>query len=231
MVGPLALGQFVDTHNGAVSAVATIVIAVFTVVLAWRTGGLFKETAGLREAAEKQREDMLASIAEAARAATATEGVATHMEASAKATNAAVKAAEDAAQAARDQVTIARNSTAITGRAYVFVSELRLFGSLSTVLRKLSNGTFTPIWRNSSKTPTQYGTTNVNKLHVDAGGLPFDFIYPDYGPRSRISIAPNAIVQALPFEFTSEELHFIREKKGEGVRMGMGRIRWHILRY
>jgi hypothetical protein len=65
MAPALALGQIVDTHNGAVSAIATIVIAAFTVVLAWRTGGLFKETAGLREAADKQRADTLELVAAA----------------------------------------------------------------------------------------------------------------------------------------------------------------------
>jgi hypothetical protein len=62
VTGTLALGQFVDTHNGAVSAIATIMIAAFTVVLAIRTGGLFKETAALRAIAEQQQADLLRSI-------------------------------------------------------------------------------------------------------------------------------------------------------------------------
>jgi hypothetical protein len=63
MATALAVGEFLDSHNGAVGAVATIVIAAFTVLLAVRTGSLFKETAGLREAADSQRDDTLQLIA------------------------------------------------------------------------------------------------------------------------------------------------------------------------
>jgi hypothetical protein len=62
MAGPLALGQFAETNDGAITAVATILIAAFTIVLAIRTGGLFKETAGLRAIATEQRAYMLRSI-------------------------------------------------------------------------------------------------------------------------------------------------------------------------
>jgi hypothetical protein len=76
MAPALALGQFVDAHNGAVNALAAIVIAAFTIVLAVRTGGLFKETAALRAIASQQQTDMLRSV-------TATEKLATTGEKSA----------------------------------------------------------------------------------------------------------------------------------------------------
>jgi Na+/proline symporter len=63
MAPALAIGQFVDAHNGAVNAIAAIVIATFTIVLAVRTGSLFKATAGLESAAPKQSADMAESFA------------------------------------------------------------------------------------------------------------------------------------------------------------------------
>jgi hypothetical protein len=62
VAGALALGQFAETHDGAITAVATIFIAAFTIVLAVRTGGLFKETARLRAIANVQQTDFLRSI-------------------------------------------------------------------------------------------------------------------------------------------------------------------------
>jgi hypothetical protein len=176
MVPAFVLGKFLEEHNGAVSAVATGFIAVFTIVLAWRTGGLFKETAGLRDAANKQREDTLRSIAEASRAATAMEDVATHMEATARATMDSVRAAEEATRAAQDQVAIIRTSTVTTERAYVFCERIEAIWSAKHGTENVIKWTFTCVWRNSGKTPTQYGVANVNKWHaINAGDLPLDF--------------------------------------------------------
>jgi hypothetical protein len=47
------------------------IIAIFTIVLAVKTSGLFTETAGLRSAADRQAQDMKASIAVADKAANA----------------------------------------------------------------------------------------------------------------------------------------------------------------
>jgi hypothetical protein len=73
MAPSLAVGHFLDDHNGAVNALAAIVIAFFTVVLALRTGGLFKETAALRAVADQQAINMKESIAVANRSALAAE--------------------------------------------------------------------------------------------------------------------------------------------------------------
>ena len=48
MAPALAVGQFLDDHAGAVSALTSVVIAAFTVVLALTTRGLSKATRGLR---------------------------------------------------------------------------------------------------------------------------------------------------------------------------------------
>jgi hypothetical protein len=64
-------GAFIEAHNGAISALASIVIALFTVTL-WRaTQGMLDATSGQSVAMEK-------SIAESARAANAMEQVAVH---------------------------------------------------------------------------------------------------------------------------------------------------------
>ncbi len=190
-----------------VNVVSTAVIAAFTIVLALRTGGLFKETAGLRDTANKQREDMIRSIAEATRAATAMEDVATHMEETARATR-------EAARAAQDQVAIIRTSTVTTERAYVFCERIEAIWTVKYGTEEVTKWAFTPIWRNSGKTPTQYGVSCVNKWHaVNAGDLPIDFTYPNYGPKQRISIGPNAITHASPFELAPEDLQLIRDNK------------------
>jgi hypothetical protein len=64
-------GAFIEAHNGAISALASIVIALFTVTL-WRaTQGMLDATSGQSDAMDK-------SIKEAARAATAMDRVAFH---------------------------------------------------------------------------------------------------------------------------------------------------------
>jgi hypothetical protein len=61
----LAIGQFLDQHNGAVNALAAVCIAIFTIVLAWKTAGLNTAARGLRRFAAAQSEDMKQSIAAA----------------------------------------------------------------------------------------------------------------------------------------------------------------------
>ncbi len=80
----LKLGEFLEDHNGAVSAVAAIFLAVFTIVLAWKTAGLNAATRGLQDFARIQSEDAKRSIAEAARAAGAMESVAASLDVNAK---------------------------------------------------------------------------------------------------------------------------------------------------
>lgn len=73
MATAFAVGKFVDDHNGAVSAVATIFLVIFTFVLASKTSGLHVATRGLQDFARIQAEDMKNSIAQASRAAKAME--------------------------------------------------------------------------------------------------------------------------------------------------------------
>jgi hypothetical protein len=65
------IGTFLDAHNGAVGALAGLLVAVFTGTLWWATKQL-------QHASIEQSYDMQRSIAESARAATAMEEVAKH---------------------------------------------------------------------------------------------------------------------------------------------------------
>jgi hypothetical protein len=76
--------------------VSTVITAIFTVVLAVSTALLWKETKDLRNFAQEQSNDMKASIAEAARAATAMRDVANAVSANAKAANESLAVFKDA---------------------------------------------------------------------------------------------------------------------------------------
>jgi hypothetical protein len=69
MAPALAVGQFLDDHAGALSALTSVIIAAFTVVLALTTRGLSQATRGLQDFAEVQAHDMKQSLAISARAA------------------------------------------------------------------------------------------------------------------------------------------------------------------
>jgi hypothetical protein len=58
MAPAFAIGGFLDAHNGAVSAVTSVIIAAFTVVLALTTRGLSQATRGLQNFAAEQAGDM-----------------------------------------------------------------------------------------------------------------------------------------------------------------------------
>lgn len=69
MAPALAVGGFLDAHNGAVSAATSVIIAAFTIVLALTTRGLSQATRGLQDFAAEQARDMKQSLAIAERAA------------------------------------------------------------------------------------------------------------------------------------------------------------------
>ncbi|QXX73315.1 hypothetical protein [Methylovirgula sp. HY1] len=140
--------------------VTDVLLALFTWILAVKTGGLFAETKGLRQAADDQRADLLRSI----------------------------KAAEDSAKAADDQVKLSREALITTERAYVFCE--RILSHWTATKQKeeiITKWTFTPVWRNSGKTPTKRGMMNANTWVSTAGeDLPADFEFPDYGDGPRL---------------------------------------------
>jgi hypothetical protein len=125
-------------------------------------------------------------------------------------------AAKKAAQAAVEQVDITRSGTATTERAYVFCEHIEAVGTGEYGTEEVTKWSFTCIWRNSGKTPTQYAVANVNSRYdPHAGELPFDFKYPDYGNKERISIGPNAIMHTMAFDVTSKDLRSIQNNKAK----------------
>lgn len=112
VAGALALGQFAETNDGAITAVATILIAAFTIVLAIRTGGLFKETARLRVIAADQQTDFLRSI----------------------------KATESLAEAAHKSAELARAEFNAAHRSHLIVKDVCLDGDNIAYLL-INNGT------------------------------------------------------------------------------------------
>jgi hypothetical protein len=67
----VSVAQFVDFHNGTVSALAGVVVAIFTFILAWKTWGLHVATRGLQDLAAIQSADMKESLRIASVAANA----------------------------------------------------------------------------------------------------------------------------------------------------------------
>ncbi len=144
-----ALEQFLNQHNGAISAVSAALsavsaafIAMFTIVLARKTGGLFEATRGLQDFAKFQSEEMKASIEQARRSAIATEA---------------------AAKSAEGSLEVAKSSLRDTERAFVYLKEISI-----RLDRPLQPGTYgsqvfgpvqalslAPIWANSGKTPAR----------------------------------------------------------------------------
>jgi hypothetical protein len=133
-------------------------------------------------------------------------------------------AAKKAADAAVQQVAITRTGTATTERAYVFCEHIDAIWTSKYGAEEVIKWSFTYVWRNSGKTPTQYAIGNVNKLYdPNAGDLPFDFAYPDYGKKERISIGPNAIMHSMAFDVTPEDLQSKIERQrctyGDGLNI------------
>jgi hypothetical protein len=152
MADPLAFGHFFDRHNGAVGAIATIMIAAFTILLANRTGGLFKETARLRAIAAEQQTDFLRSIR-------ATESLAEAAHKSAEVARAAFNATHRPHLILRDVCLDGENI------AYLLINngtaEATIVESWITVEYVHPNGVFRPL--------RSYGHDCLGRLHFAVG--------------------------------------------------------------
>jgi hypothetical protein len=119
--------------------ISTIVTAIFTVVLAISTVLLWKETKDLRNFAQQQGEDMKASIAEAARAATAM--------------NKLADAVAENAKAANESLTVFKDSNVRQWRAYAtmglggVVPQDKATGYRFEVRMSLNNVGLTPAYK------------------------------------------------------------------------------------
>ncbi len=149
------------------------IIAIFTIVLAVKTSGLFIETAGLRSAADKQSQDMQASI----------------------------KAATDAVQngIAANQIAVMNSQEQL--RAYVTVQELDIKLHRKAPLPGAYGGVIDgPVrfyrlaiaLKNGGETPAINAKINVNH-DVFPQGIPDDFNFPDSDKTADALIGPQVL--------------------------------------
>jgi hypothetical protein len=140
MTTALAVGKFLDDHNGAVSAVAAIFIAAFTVVLAQKTSGLHAATRGLQEFSALQADDMKRSIAQTTRGA---------------------DAAHRSADAAKEALALSNKTAERQLRAYVHIHDVRM--------SEMNSG-FDPniqiVLKNFGQTPAREITNTCNVVAV-----------------------------------------------------------------
>jgi hypothetical protein len=139
---------------------STIITAIFTVVLAVSTLLLWKETRDLRDFAQEQSNDMKASIAEAARSATAMQEVATAVAANTKAANEGLGLSKDAnARMMRAYLNIGFGGVINQDKTTNYCFEVRM------------------ILQNNGNTPA-YKVRNIARVSLLPVPLPSDFDFP-----------------------------------------------------
>jgi hypothetical protein len=163
------VGWFLDSHQGTITALATVALVIITGFLVRFTKNLWVATLGMLQASNAQSAAMERSIKEAARAATAMENVAESIAISAQ-------AASDNVATTRGIATNQRLVTNLQLRAYVFAvgiaPEFYLIAGTN-----FYGWTIRPQWQNSGATPTKQMTI------CSSGGirdtrLPEDFDFP-----------------------------------------------------
>jgi hypothetical protein len=158
-------------------------LAFFTAGLFAATAALVLATAALAYYAFKQSRDMKASI----------------------------KISEGAATTARDQVKLSREALISTERAFVFAQNVESFWTADKATETIIKWTFFVVWKNSGKTPTRKMASNINSwIGVDAGPLPVDFDFPDYGGAQRNMIGPATIMHGDRVDISVDQLQKIR---------------------
>ncbi len=186
----LGAEQFLDQHNGAISAFSAVFIAIFTVVLAWKTSGLYEATRGLQTFAKIQSEDMKSSIDQARRAATAM---------------------EIAAQSSEGSLEVAKSSLRDTERAFVYLKKFNMqldrplqpatYGG--QVLGPVHSLSLAPIWANSGKTPARRLLCNFG-IEFRAGDKADKYDFFDKGPPIRAVLGPSAELFTPPQSIDSD---------------------------
>ena len=93
----------------------------------------------------------------------------------------------------KKQVTAVRNAMVSTERAFVFCERIDSHWMGNKETEEITEWVFTPIWKNSGNTPTKAAVNNINTwVGVNAGNLPDEFDFPDYGKPGRTMIGPGA---------------------------------------
>jgi len=132
-----------------------------------------------------------------------------------------VSATKKAAKAARDQVEISREALIMTERAFVFCERIEHVWRAKKETEEIIEWIFFPIWKNSGNTPTKHGVECVNTwLAIDAGDLPHDFTFPDYGSAERIMIGPGLQKNGGRLTIPIVTMHKIREGTAHAYMWG-----------
>ena len=174
--------------------VATAIILIFQlIVFGWQAHRLKQTIEAMKKIGADQSRDMQGSIA----------------------------VAKSAANAARDQVSLSREALIMTERAFVFCERIEHFWRAKKETEEIIEWIFFPVWKNSGNTPTKHGMGCVNTwLAVDAGDLPYDFTFPDYGSAERIMIGPSLQRHGSQLSITIATMHKIREGTAHAYMWG-----------
>jgi hypothetical protein len=176
-----------DTRNTTTSGEAEERLAKYTLWLTLMTGILAASTVGLWivtwRSGVRQFGDMQASVA----------------------------VARDAARASRDQVELSRNAMVTTERAFIFCERIESRWNAKKDTEEITDWIFIPIWKNSGNTPTKSATSCINTwVGVNAGKLPAEFDFPDYGEPGRTMIGPGATMHGSSLSIPIETMQKIR---------------------
>jgi hypothetical protein len=141
-----------------------------------------------------------------------------------KSVAAAVKsaaAAERSAAAATAQVALSRHAMVTTERAFVFCERIQPHWHEKKETEEIIEWIFTPIWRNSGKTPTTRATSNINNwIGIAVGERPENFDFPDYGDPGRTMIGPNATMHGASLRIPIDTLQKMRADEAHAYIWG-----------
>jgi len=121
----------------------------------------------------------------------------------------------------KEQVRAVRDAMVSTDRAFIFCERINSHWVAKKETEEIIEWVFTPIWRNSGKTPTKTAVSCINTwVGVDAGELPADFDFPDYGPPSHIMIGPTAMMEGSSLRIPIETLQKLRAGEAHAYMWG-----------
>jgi hypothetical protein len=114
-------------------------------------------------------------------------------------------------KATKDLVTEANTSSKKQLRAYVFAQNVESIWTADKATESIIKWTFFPVWKNSGNTPTKRAISTINSwIGENAGELPTDFDFPDYGTPGRNFVGPGSVMHGGRVDLAIEQLEKIR---------------------
>lgn len=111
----------------------------------------------------------------------------------------------------KQQVQASRDAMVSSNRAFIFCERINSHWIAKKETDEIIEWAFTPIWRNSGNTPTRSAVTCINTwVGVDAGELPADCGFPDYGTPHGIIIGPSAVMEGSSLRISIARLQKMR---------------------